>query len=121
MLDCVGKHMAPPKRYTALLNQLGVLDPDDTDFGEGGGKDEGGLKSKEKEEGAKLASFFGVIYAFFNPVSVISFVPVTPVPVIPAVPVGHFISSVPASSPTISFVPALFSSSSSSSFSSRSG
>ena len=64
-------------------------------------------------------SFFGAIYAFFNPVSVISFVPATPVPVIPGVPVGYrFLRRHPL---LISFVPALFSSSSSSSPSSRSG
>ena len=55
-------------------------------------------KEKEPEEGEKLASFFGVIYEFFNPVPDIPLVPVL-VPVIPVVPVSHFNSFVPASLP----------------------
>ena len=50
--------------------------------------DVGAEKEREKEEGKKLASFFGAVYEFFNPVPI----PVAPVPVIPVVPVGHFIS-----------------------------
>ena len=38
-------------------------------------QDVGVEKEREKEEGDKLASFFGAVYEFFNPVSVI------PVPV----------------------------------------
>ena len=61
-------------------------------------EDLGKEKVREKEEGEKLASFFGAIYEFFNPIPVPIPAPI-PVPVIPVVPVGHFISFVPALSP----------------------
>ena len=61
-------------------------------------EDVGMEKGREKEEGEELASFFGAIHEFFNPV---------PVPVIPIVPVNALVPVVlparfvlvPASSP----------------------
>ena len=50
-------------------------------------EDVGMEKEREKEEGEKLASFFGAIYEFFNPVPVPIPIPV-PAPV-PVIPVGH--------------------------------
>ena len=73
-----------------------------------GGGDVGMEKEREKEDGEKLASFFGAIYEFFNPV------PVSIVPVIVTDPVllsvndtNAFVPVVlPARLVPVTFVPA---------------
>ena len=67
------------------------------------------MEEKEKEEGEKLASFFGAIYELLNPVPVPVNAVAFPVPVDVPVSVSEFVPvALPARFVPVDFVPPVF-------------